>query len=137
MQDKEVKKIALRLLSIRSYSSAELRKKLNPRGFSEEEVEWAIAECTRLGFLNDVEEAARRTERFKRKGYGPALIAFKMKSSGLKEIRLSVEEQKETIRALLKKEAWKKKDRIKKIAALQRRGFDMHCILAVISLPQL
>lgn len=133
MQNKEVKKTALRLLSIRSYSSYELTKKLSLQGFAEAEVAWAVEECTRLGFLNDEEEAERRRERFKRKGYGPGMIAYKMKSAGLKEHRLSMEEQKETIRELLKKEAWKKKDRIKKIAALQRRGFDMHCILAVIS----
>ncbi|MFS8563650.1 MAG: recombination regulator RecX [Rhabdochlamydiaceae bacterium] len=133
MENKEVKKIALRLLSIRSYSSLELIKKLNLRGFAEAEVAWAVEECKRLGFLNDEGEAERRTERFKRKGYGPGLIAYKMKSAGLKEKRLSVEDQKEAIRELLKKEAWKKKDRIKKMAALQRRGFDMHCILAVIS----
>jgi len=133
MKEKEVKRVALRLLSIKSYSSLELRKKLNLRGFLEEEITWVIGECIRLGFLNDQEEAKRRTERFKRRGYGPLLIAFKMKGTGLKETRLSSAEQIEVIRELLKKEAWKKKDRTKKIAALQRRGFDMQCILAVIS----
>ncbi len=133
MREKEIKKIALRLLSIKSYSSRELRKKLNLRGFSEEEVTWALGECERLGFLNDQEEAKRRTDRFKRRGYGPLLIAFKMKNSGLKDARLSSEEQIEAIQELLKKEAWKKKDRHKKMAALCRRGFDMQCILAVIS----
>lgn len=126
---KEVKKVALRLLSIRSYSSLELRKKLNLRGFSEEEVDWALLECERLGFLNDEEESKRRTERFRRKGYGPYLIALKLKSCGLKESKMSAEKQIETIRDLLKKEAWKKKDRMKSMAALQRRGFDMQLIL--------
>lgn len=133
MREKEIKKIALRLLSIKSYSSKELRKKLNLRGFAEEEVAWVIEECERLGFLNDQDEAKRRVDRFKRKGYGPCLIAFKMKDSGLKSIKMSSDEQIEIIHELLKKEAWKKKDRLKKIAALQRRGFDLKCILAVIS----
>jgi SOS response regulatory protein OraA/RecX len=132
MREKEVKKIALRLLSIRSYSFLELRKKLNLRGFSEEEVDWVLRECERLGFLNDQEEARRRTERFKKKGYGPALITVKMKRSGLKGTRLSSEDQIESIRELLKKEAWKKKDLVKKMAALQRRGFDVDCILRAI-----
>ena len=137
MREKEIKKTALRLLSLKSYSSLELRKKLNTKGFSEEEIDWVIHECERLKFLNDQEEAERRTERLKRKGYGPSLIAFKMKKSGLKEKRLSFQEQVAVITALLKKETWKKKEPLKKVAALQRRGFDLNCILAVIPVPHL
>ena len=131
MRQKEIKTVALRLLSIRSYSSVELIKKLNLRGFLEEEIDWVVSECERLGFLNDEEESRRRTERFRKKGYGPALIAFKLKSSGLKKTEVSKEDQMETMRALLKKEVWKKKDRMKKMAALQRRGFDTQCILEI------
>ncbi len=124
------KNTALRLLSIKSRSVQELRKKLTLRGFSEPEIEAALEACRSYGYLDDEEEAKRRNERLKRKGYGPHLIAAKLRSQGLKGEQMSFSDQMEVIRTLLTKPAWKKKEKRKLIAALQRRGFDLECILA-------
>lgn len=124
---------ALRLLSIKSRSIAEIRKKLTLKGYSLEEIQEAIEVCQRLGYLNDQEEAARRLEKWKRRGYGPYVIAYKLKEAGLKGVPVSKNEQVQLIRGLIQKSIWKKKGREKKIATLQRRGFDLDAILEVIS----
>lgn len=123
----------MRLLAIKSRSSLEIRKKLTLRGFSSEEIDFALKECVRLGFLNDANESRRRYEKLKNKGYGPRYIALKLQSQGLQVPRQSPEEQKEIIRALLKKDLWAKKKKRNLFSALQRRGFDLECILEVIS----
>lgn len=133
MTAKNAKLVALRLLSIRSLSVLELRKKLTLRGFSQEEIEEAIDLCRQYGYLNDAEEAQRRIERLKRKGYGPHLISAKLHFQGLQSVEISAEAQIEAIRNLINKPAWKKKEKRNLIAGLQRRGFDFECILAVFN----
>lgn len=119
---------ALRLLSFKSRSIKELRKKLTLKGYSPAEIDGAIADCERLGYLNDAEESRRRIEQFKRRGYGPPIIAYKLKEAGLKAPSISDEEQQEMIRRLLQKPSWAKKPREKIIAALLRRGFSLAVI---------
>ena len=130
----KAKLAALRFLSIKSRSSWELKKKLTSKGFSAQEVDQAISECRRLGYLDDGEEARRRSASLKTKGYGARFIALKLKMQGLEAPQKPVKEEAETIRLLLQKPAWRKKEKPKCIAALQRRGFDLETILAVISL---
>src|SRR5271156_74780 len=91
---------ALRLLSIKSRSIAEIRKKLTLKGYSPEEIQEAIGVCQRLGYLNDQEEAARRLEKWKRRGYGPYVVAYKLKEAGLKGAPVSKNEQVQLIRGL-------------------------------------
>lgn len=122
----------LKLLSIKSRSIAEARKKLSLKGYPEEEIEEAIEACRRLGYLNDAEESGRRQEKWKRRGYGPHIVAYKLKEAGLKYQPVSRKEQASQIRELLQKPLWKKKPREKKIAALQRRGFNLDLILELI-----
>ena len=133
MTAKNAKLVALRLLSIKSRTILELRKKLTLRGFSLQEIDDAIETCRQYGYLNDEEEAARRIERLKRKGYGPYLIAAKLEAQGLKAPKMSFDDQIGVIRNLITKPAWKKKEKRKLMAALQRRGFNVECILEVIS----
>ncbi len=85
--------------------------------------------CRRLGYLDDVEEGRRRSESLKKRGYGPRYIAAKLKSVGLTAPAISFSEQRAAIAALLQKEAWRKKEKKKMIQALERRGFDLQCIL--------
>jgi len=128
-----IEKIALRLLSLKSYSTCELRKKLIRRGFDPQEIEPVLEKYQRLGFLNDKDLAERRLETFKRKGYGPHRVAGKFKQQGLKASSYTSDEQKEAILRLLKTPIFVRKDRNKQIAALQRRGFDLEVIFEVMN----
>jgi regulatory protein len=127
-----IEKIVLRLLSLKSYSTYELRKKLVQKGFEPEEIEIVLEKFQKLGFLNDQDVAERRSQAYKRRGYGPHRIAGKFKQQGLKPSSYSSEEQKEMILRLLNSPPFLRKDRDKKIAALQRRGFDLEIIFEVV-----
>ena len=110
------RRAALRLLSMRTYHSGVLARKLEMKGFSKESCERVITECKRLGFLKDDEAILREF----RRGYGPRYIELKLRVSS-KEVRVLItrEMQKEKIAELKKKG----------IRALQRRGFDLDLVL--------
>ncbi len=127
-----IEKIVLRLLSIKSRTAHELRKKLILKGFGQDEIEAAIQKFTKLGYLNDQEVLDRRFESYLKRGYGPRLIALKFKQQGLKMPSYPSALQKEIAQGLLKTAAFKKKDSQKQGAALQRRGFDLEIIYQVI-----
>jgi SOS response regulatory protein OraA/RecX len=127
-----IEKIVLRLLSIKSRTTEELRKKLTLKGFGHSEIEVAIQKFITLGYLNDQEVRDRRFEALLRRGYGPRLIALKFKQQGLKMPPYSEALQKQVISALLKTAAFKKKDSQKQGAALQRRGFDLELIYQLV-----
>lgn len=124
------KRAAFRLLGMKGYHSQELRKKLELKGYGPEAVDHALAECRRLGFLNDGEYVRSWAERLRKKGYGPRYIAAKMRSKGIPAPALG-EDQEEEIRRLVEGR-FKNKDKRKTIAALQRRGFDLESIFKVI-----
>ena len=127
-----IEKIVLRLLSIKSRTTQELRKKLSLKGFGHDEIESVIQKFTNLGYLNDQEILDRRFEAFLKRGYGPRLISLKFKQQGLKMPPYPTSLQKEVAQTLLKTAAFRKKDPQKQGAALQRRGFDLEVIYAVI-----
>lgn len=131
-----IEKIALRLLSLKSYSTYELKKKLLNKGFTAEEIAPLLEKYQRLGFLNDNDLTERRIEEFKKRGYGPHWIAGKLRTKGLnlglKTSSYSLEEQKTVIQKLLKTPLFAKKDKPKQIAALQRRGFDLDVIFSTL-----
>jgi SOS response regulatory protein OraA/RecX len=127
-----IEKIALRLLSFKSFSMSELRKKLTRRGYAPQEIEPVLEKYQRLGFLNDQDLSARRIEAYKRRGYGPHYITGKLKQQGLKPSCYTPEEQKEVISRLLKSPIYARKNRNQRIAALQRRGFDLHVIFETV-----
>lgn len=137
MTEKSAKLVSLRLLSIKSRTTLELRKKLTLRGFSVEEIDEAISLCRRYGYLNDDAEGKRRSEQLKQRGYGPLLIAAKLRAQGLQVSEMSFQDQVTAIKNLLTKPLWQKKEKRNLIAALQRRGFDFQCILEVISVTDL
>jgi SOS response regulatory protein OraA/RecX len=127
-----IEKIVLRLLSIKSFSTYELRKKLIRKGFPLEEIEKALEKFVSRGFINDRELAERRVELYKRKGYGPQWIRGKLKTQGLRPTAYSQEEQKEAIKRLLATSNFARKEKNNQIAALQRRGFDLEVVFTVI-----
>jgi SOS response regulatory protein OraA/RecX len=127
-----IEKVALRLLSLKSYSTYELRKKLIRKGFDPQDIEPVLEKYQKLGFLNDKDLTIRRIEAYKKRGYGPHWIAGKFKQQGLKPSSYTSEEQKEIILRLLKTPIYARKDRNKQIAALQRRGFGLEIIFDTV-----
>jgi regulatory protein len=127
-----IEKIALRLLTIKSRTKEELRKKLKLKGFGDEEIERTIQKFSAMGYLNDLEIAERRFEAFLRRGYGPRLVALKMKQQGIKMPLYSAALQRQVAQKLLQTAAFKKKDPQKQGAALQRRGFDLNVIYEIV-----
>ncbi|HVX00389.1 MAG TPA: RecX family transcriptional regulator, partial [Candidatus Babeliaceae bacterium] len=100
--------------------------------FSPEEINPILEKYQKLGFLNDRELTLRRMEVYKQRGYGPQWIAGKLRTQGLKASEYTEEEQREAIERVLKTPPFARKDRSKKIAALQRRGFDLDVIFQVV-----
>jgi len=62
--------LALHLLGRREHSAYELSVKLERRGIPGETVEKVIAECLRLGYLDERRAAAGLAESLKRRGFG-------------------------------------------------------------------
>ena len=60
--------VALRILTRRDYSEAELRKRLKDRGFGNETVEETIKKCLELGYLDDVRYAQNRAASLMQQG---------------------------------------------------------------------
>ena len=127
-----IEKIVLRLLSIKSRTVEELRKKLILKGFGPSEIETAIQKFTKMGYLNDQEMVERSFESYLKRGYGLRLMAMKLKQEGLKMPPYPPSLQKEVAENLLKTAAFRKKDPQKQGAALQRRGFDLEVIYQLI-----
>lgn len=128
-----IEKIVLRLLAMKSRTTEELRKKLILKGFPSSEIEAVIQKFTKLGYLNDQEICERRFQIYLQKGYGPRFIALKMKEHGLRMPPYPTPLQRQVASKLLKTAAFQRKDPAKKGAALQRRGFDLDVIYALIS----
>ena len=128
-----IEKIALRLLSIKSRSQEELRKKLTLKGFAVDEVDAVIQKFARLGYLNDKETTERRFKNFIQKGYGPRYVALKMREQGLKMPPYLRGLQQETLAKVCKTAAFKaKKSPQQQGAMLYRRGFDADMIQEVL-----
>lgn len=60
--------VALRLLTGRDYSRAELAARLQQRGFSNEQIDGALRRCSELGYLNDERYALERARSLLRSG---------------------------------------------------------------------
>ncbi|MFO7707641.1 MAG: regulatory protein RecX [Desulfobacterales bacterium] len=74
---------ALRILSRRDHTVWELNKKLGAKGVSEEAIRRVVAECRRLGYLDDERTALALINRFKLKGCGIRRARFEMRQRGL------------------------------------------------------
>lgn len=80
---------ALRLLSRREHSVAELRRKLQERGFNADTIAEVLADCRRLGYLDDDRFARQYSEQLRRRGYGRLRIEQMLKSKGLSAARVA------------------------------------------------
>ena len=128
-------------LSQRGYSSFELRNQLQERLVSEQGVEQVLAECFRLGYLDDEVWIEQFIREQKLRKTGPKMIAAKLYKKKVPrsffepflENLLTLEEQKEAIDRLLATrfrlrnlDDFKEKNKI--FAALQRKGFTVEAI---------
>jgi regulatory protein len=114
----EVKKSALRFLSVRSHSSQELYRKLLKKKFSSEIIEKVLSDLLSLGYLNDRKFAEQYFNELVGKLFGPLKIKNEMIKRGIaKEIIDEVlsdyfnndEMQKDVIQKLLSKNKFPKK----------------------------
>lgn len=74
---------ALRILTRRDHSCAELVKKLRMRGFEAQEIQDTISTCLSLGYLNDERVAHAYLRQLQKKGYGSNAIKHKLYSKGI------------------------------------------------------
>ncbi len=138
---------ALRLLSYRQRSVAELELKLKDKGFSQEEIAGAVEYLKDAGYLDDEAYAAALAQsRVRNKSWGPAKISADLAKKGIppelarkavEDVRL---EQEATARAALEK--WMRangracfaEDRgfERAFRHLKARGFDAGVIMNVL-----
>ena len=74
---------ALRLLSRRQHTRWELMGKLKKRGLATQVIDAVLAECERLGYVDDDRSARSYARELQRKGYGRYRIRLAMKRKGL------------------------------------------------------
>jgi len=144
IEEKTCTEQAVRYLAIRSHGSSELRQKLSLKGFSFQAIDIALEKCDQLGYLDDLQHIKAVVRNELRKGYGPHLIALKIKTFGniaaetLSEIMREIEGQQiEAIRSLISKRysktCWKDpKQKNKVIQSLRRRGFYLDVITSIL-----
>jgi len=139
----EVKKSALRFLSVRSHSSHELYRKLLKKKFSSEIIEKVLSDLLSLGYLNDRKFAEQYFNELVGKFFGPLKIKNEMIKRGIaKEIIDEVlsdyfnndEMQKDVIQKLLSKNKFPKKitnrnDLQKLYNHLISRGFSSEVVM--------
>ncbi len=85
MGNNEVLKKAFDLLSRRAHSTKELCDKLYKRDFSKRDIDTVIAECERLGLLNDELFANDYAAELGGQGKGRFKIKMKLRGKGLSE----------------------------------------------------
>jgi regulatory protein len=136
---------AFRTLTYRDHSEAELRRKLQDKGFSGGEVEAVIEKLRRLGYLDDKRFAEQWAESAIRngRGYGPRLrielLRRGVPDSLITDVLAKLEDdygEKETLAALAARkfsgfDPASADDREKRrvINYLRRRGFSLTAIL--------
>jgi regulatory protein len=74
---------ALRILGRRDHSVAELTQKLVHSGFDGGMIQRVVAECGRMGYLDDRRTARQLIDRMKRRGMGVRRIRHELQKRGL------------------------------------------------------
>lgn len=138
---------ALRILARRDHSVAELTQKLCRRGYTQDTVQQVVAECSRMGYLNDQRVAGQLIDRMKRRGMGLRRIRHELQKRGMEgdrfEAQLLAVVSPPEERLLVKQAAEKKwktlsgqSDSRNKILRLQRflryRGFSDSIIVETL-----
>lgn len=135
---------AVRLLARREHGAFELTHKLAQRGFSETEIQGALAECQRLDLQSDDRFIENLTRTRIRQGYGPVRIRRELQHLQVETDRIEVALRQEQDNWLsYAKGVWKKKykeETAQSYAALQKqkqfllyRGFSTDTITMVFN----
>ena len=138
------KSVAVRLLSRREHSAYEIRDKLLKRDFDEAEVEQAIIELQKGGWLSDERYAEAYIRMRQQKGFGPIRISMELNERGVKEriIETYMHAGEESWQQTLLKQYQKKykdkdiedySDKAKRIRFMQYRGFTLDMIYKEIT----
>ena len=80
---------SLRILTRRDHSRNELVLKLKRRGFSKDDIDYAISSCEQFDYINDERTAGVYIRQLKRKGYGKKRIQLELNKKGLKGSRIT------------------------------------------------
>ena len=129
---KSALQLALTKLSRKAMHSQEVRRVLTQKGFSEEDVEAALQELTRLGVLNDGDYEAQFVKRLERQHKSRRQILLKATQLGLPldAIRAQLGSEDEVMKALIRKrypvlmdKNASYQERQQALGALYRRGF--------------
>jgi regulatory protein len=140
---------ALRLLTGRDYSQAELRQRLLDKGFDPGSVDETLQRCLALGYLDDARYAISRATRLMAQGraVGPRIladlrqhgIAEELACRALDQARAACDEG-EMLRLLLERrfpgfdyDSASPKERRRVVHFLQRRGFSLGRIMAQLT----
>jgi SOS response regulatory protein OraA/RecX len=122
----EARKKAFWLLSRYAQHSEVLIQKLIRKGCSKETAELVVADCQRLGLLNDKDAILREL----RRGWGPRAIEYKLRlKRGEVQKVISRELQKKRILELKSKLGCREKA----YRTLIRKGFDMQLVIEIFS----
>jgi regulatory protein len=140
-------KSALRVLARRDHSVSELVRKLARRGFEKETIRQVVAECGRLGYLDDRRVAGQLIVRMQRKGLGLRRIRHELEKRGVDEHQTIAQlwaavtpEHERSLARLVALKKWKtlagEEDPQRKMLKLQRflryRGFSDPLIIEVL-----
>ena len=128
---------ALRILSRRDHSIAELKSKLLKRGIEIDVIDSVLAECMRLDYLNDDRFAASLIRHLKRKGCGSLRLRNELHRRGIKrsdidkliddafgvgeELQIAFEVAEKKIKSVRDREPRKRREKIYRF--LYSRGF--------------
>ena len=129
---KIARSIVYKLLALRGYMKLELVEKLKTRKIDPRAIEEVLQECEKLGYLDDQREGKLFVNNQKRKGWGPNMIALKLKSKApdlLYLAKISNEEQLEMIKHWIKKKTLRQdfkdiKVKQKLYRFLKNKGFE-------------
>lgn len=135
---------ALRVLTSRSHSRAELKMKLR-RKYGTDAVEYAIERCEEMGFIDDAAYAREKAEYLRSvKGYAPVRILGELRAAGIDNAiadealdSLEFSPEDEIPRIIERKyrgaDLSDEKTRRRVVSALQRMGYSASDIFAAIS----
>jgi len=137
----ELKVRALRLLTQREHSRAELARKLAPHAESPQALDALLAELTQKKQLSDERYAETRAHWLSRK-YGAARIRHDLKAHGVAEAvidRVSSEGDLEKAKAILARKyrepATTREEKAKRARFLQSRGFSYELVARLLFGP--
>ena len=137
------KSVAVRLLSRREHSAFEIRDKLTKREFDEVEIEQAIIDLEKGGWLSDERFAEAYIRMRQLKGFGPIRISIELNERGVNEsivenyLHAGSEAWQQTLEQQYQKKYKNRSiddysDKAKRIRFLQYRGFVLDAIYKIV-----